>query len=160
MLERARRSAVRREGDLTLRSGVVVPGPCWDVGKHASVDAGFLDLEDLPDSDRDLRLDLDGDGTPDIGKNGGGRINFLTYRFYVMRGDCGYFVGAIELAGVLRATRDTAKGLVQLEGSWGCGDAAGAGPQHARWSFDGMRYVRSKRWTDHGQARCNDPEDY
>lgn len=159
-IARARERAVVHTGDLRLASGVVIAGPCWDVAKHRAAEAGLLDPEMPNELGKNLNFDLDGDGKPDAVIDGGARIRFTTYWLYVMRDSCGYYVGSVETAGVLRATPQMAKGLRQLESAWGCRDHPGAGPQHARWSFDAARYVRSKRWTDGNQKPCNDPENF
>lgn len=105
-------------------------------------------------------FDLDGDGVPDAVVEEGARVFFMKYRIYVTRGGCGHFVGEIETAGALTKSKQDTHGLAKLEASWGCGDHPGAGPQHARWSFDGKKYGRTERWTDGGAKRCNDPESF
>jgi|GEM_PF-4419225 len=154
--KQALRKATVREGNLRLSSGVVIPGPCWNVDKHHRIESGFD-----PDSfDQDLEIDLDGDGHPDIAKFAGARIWFVTYGLYIMRGNCGYFIGGIETPfGSLQPIQAKSKGLRQIEASWGCHDNP-RGSQHGRWAFNGARYMRTKWWADGNEKRCNDPETF
>jgi hypothetical protein len=156
------KKAIVREGDLKLASGAIIPGPCFNIGRHVAAEMGIA-IEsdaDAPTFGEDLVFDIDGDGKPDVARDCGSRMWFTKYRLYVKRDDCAYYVGSVETAGVLRATKQMVKGLKQLQSDWGCGDHPGAGPQHALWAFDGHGYMRARRWTDGGGKPCNDPESY
>ncbi len=86
------------------------------------------------------KADLDGDGTPDQMRSGGGANMTETYLIYVMRGGYGHFVGSIDVNASLSALEGYSNGLRSLGGFAGCQPACCEKLMWTELRYDGRQY--------------------
>ncbi len=112
---RKRRVVVHRSPGYTP-SGYNLPGPCVDPAAHTAKSRGYLkELQEGEEGvEHEFIDDLDGDGNKDMLTYASYNINIETM-LYVMRGDCGYFVGEFVGDGAPRGTTSAkTRGLFDL----------------------------------------------
>ncbi|MCC6646375.1 MAG: hypothetical protein IT374_12485 [Polyangiaceae bacterium] len=92
----------------------------------------------------DESADLDGDGAADLVVFQGAANLTDTRSFYVRRGPCGHFVGAVSSSANLAFTDTRARGLLQLRGRSRCQVECCAHDVIETWGFDGARYRKQR----------------
>jgi hypothetical protein len=119
-------------------------GACWNAIRHAPIIAETAAEDGTPYiAPIDLKIDLDGDGTPDPvvevdrdGKN-------VRYELYVTRGQCARHLGTAKVEGTIKGVLGKANGMRTLEV---IGEGEGE-QKHGELVFDGKHWSVTKRWT-------------
>lgn len=119
-------------------------GACWNAIRHAPILAETAAEDGTPYiAPVDLKIDLDGDGTPDpvveVDRDG----KTVRYELYVTRGNCARHLGTARVEGTIRGTLGKANGMKTLEV---VGDGVGE-LKHGELVFDGKAWSVTKRWT-------------
>lgn len=120
------------------------PPPCLDAMRHAPIFAETTAEDGTPYiAPIDLKLDLDGDGTPDPVVEVDRDATSVRYELYLTRGKCARHLGTARVEGTIRGTLGKSYGLSTLEvASEGDGEL-----RHGELSFDGKKWSITKRWT-------------
>jgi len=132
--------AKMKEGDLVLKGGSSIAGPCWNPQLHAAATNGLVDDDGKPSLDpfEDLKFDLDGDGHPDFVLIAGADTE-MHWALYVRRGTCGYSVGTVD-GGSIALAAGSSHGLRALKVESVCRTLT-CTKVSTRWEFDGHVYA-------------------
>lgn len=153
--------AAVKKGDLVLKDGTKIAGPCWDIPLHSAVVSHLAAPATPPKKGIELPqtmgssidLDLDGDGVKDVMVNMGSANISTHYEIYIRRGTCGYHLGRVALEGAPEPTTEKQNGLFVLEHVGVCRKCCTT-REHVRMAWTGKEWQATKAWSEY-VGGCN-----